>query len=188
MARKFFKRWLPDPEHMREHPSVRVFGSLLHDPNLWHLNRRSVTLAFFIGLFTAFVPIPTQMLLAALTAILLRANLPLSVMLVWITNPVTMPAFFYFSYKVGAAILDVPSKAFAFELSWAWIQEELVLLWRPFLLGCLLTGLFLGLAGAASIHILWRVNVARRWRRRQLLRAQRDQQAATKSSSPDKKP
>ncbi len=167
MARKFFKRWLPAPERMREHPSVRVFGSLLHEPNLWHLNRRSVTFAFFIGLFTAFVPIPTQMLLAALLAILLRANLPLSVMLVWITNPVTMPAFFYFSYKVGAALLDAPAKDFVFELSWQWIQDELILLWRPFLLGCLLTGLFCGLVGAVGIHILWRVHVVRRWRKRQ---------------------
>ncbi|MBD2859069.1 DUF2062 domain-containing protein [Spongiibacter sp. KMU-158] len=167
MARKFFKRWLPAPEKMREHPSVRVFGSLLHDPNLWHLNRRSVTLAFFIGLFIAFVPIPTQMLLSALVAIMLRANLPLSVMLVWITNPVTMPAMFYFTYKIGALLLGLPHKTFVFELSWTWIHNELIELWQPFLLGCFVCGLFCGLLGASSIHVLWRVNVIRRWRKRQ---------------------
>jgi len=174
MARKLFKRWLPAPERMREHPSVRVFGSLLHDANLWHLNRRSVTLAFFIGLFIAFVPIPTQMLLAALVAILFRANLPLSVMLVWLTNPVTMPALFYFSYKLGAIVLDVPHSTFQFQLSWQWIQTELISMWKPFLLGCLLMGLVTGLVGAAAIHTLWRIHVVHRWRKRQQERALRD--------------
>jgi uncharacterized protein (DUF2062 family) len=174
MARKLFKRWLPTPEKMREHPSVRIFGSLLHDPNLWHLNRRSVSLAFFIGLFTAFVPIPTQMLLAALVAIVCRANLPISVMLVWITNPVTMPAIFYFTYKVGAIVLGIPPSGFHFELSWNWLAEEFTHLWRPLMLGCFIAGLFSGLVGAVSIHIMWRVNVVRRWRKRQKIRSARE--------------
>jgi uncharacterized protein len=173
MARKLLKRWLPTPEKMREHPSVRVFGSLLHDPNLWHLNRRSVTLAFFLGLFIAFVPIPTQMLLAALAAIVFRANLPIAVMLVWITNPVTMPAIFYFTYKLGALAMGIPPNSFHFELSWTWLAEEFTYLWRPLVLGCFLTGLLSGLVGAASIHVLWRVNVIRRWRKRQQSRLAR---------------
>lgn len=174
MARKFLKRLLPAPEKMREHPSLRVFGSLLHDPNLWHLNRRSVTLAVFIGLFIAFVPVPSQMLLAGLTAILFRANLPLSVMLVWITNPLTIPAIFYFTYKIGALVLGVDTQPVQFELSFSWLEDELIKLWRPLLLGSLLTGLFFGLLGSATIHILWRVHVIHRWRKRQRQRALRE--------------
>ena len=174
MARKFFKRLLPSPEKMREHPSVRVFGEMLHDVNLWHLNRRSVTLAFFIGLFTAFIPLPTQMLIAALLAIMLRANLPLSVMLVWLTNPLTMPAIFYFAYKVGSLALDLPPKPFNFELSWQWLGDELLVLWKPFLLGCFITGLFTGLLGAVGVSTAWRIQVIRRWRKRQAQRAQRE--------------
>jgi uncharacterized protein (DUF2062 family) len=173
MARKLFKRWLPTPEKIREHPSVRIFGSLLHDPNLWHLNRRSVTVASFFGLFIAFVPIPTQMILAALAAIVFRANLPISVMLVWITNPITMPAIFYFTYKLGALAMGIPPNTFHFELSWAWLAEEFTHLWRPLILGCFLTGLLSGLVGAASVHILWRVHVIKRWRKRQQSRQAR---------------
>ncbi len=175
MARKLFKRFLPEHDHIRNHPSVKIFGSLLHDPNLWHLNRRSVSVAFFIGLFVAFVPLPIQMLIAALAAIVFRANLPLSVILVWITNPVTMPAMFYFAYKVGAVLMDLPPQNFAFELSWSWIGAELLHKWRPFLLGCFVSGLFSGLLGAATVHTLWRVHVIHRWHKRQQARLQRNQ-------------
>lgn len=172
MARKFLKRMLPAPEKMREHPSLRVFGSLLHDPNLWHLNRRSVTMAVFIGLFVAFIPFPSQMLLAGLAAIIFRANLPLSVMLVWITNPVTIPAIFYFTYKIGALVLGIDTHPVQFELSFQWFEEELVQLWKPLLLGSVVTGLFFGLLGAAIVHTLWRVHVIHRWRKRRQLRSQ----------------
>lgn len=170
MARKLLKKWLPHPDKVRAHPSIRVFGDWLQDPNLWHLNRRSVTTAVFIGLFTAFIPLPAQMLIAALAAILFRANLPISVSLVWITNPVTMPAIFYICYKLGAVMLGTGIGAFDFELSWAWLSAELARVWRPFLLGCLVTGLFAGLLGASTSYLVWRQYVIRRWRRRRRLR------------------
>lgn len=173
MARNLFKRYLPHPEHIRGHPSVKVFGKLLHDPNLWHLNRRSVTIAFFIGLFVAFIPLPGQMLIAGLAAIVFRANLPLSVLLVWVSNPLTMPPMVYFAYQLGAILMDLKPQPMAFEMSWAWVQAELLHRWRPFLLGCFISGLFSGLLGAAVVNTLWRVHVIRRWRKRRQARLQR---------------
>jgi uncharacterized protein (DUF2062 family) len=37
-----------------------------------------------VGLFCAFIPVPFQMLLAAPSAIIFSANLPVSIALVWI--------------------------------------------------------------------------------------------------------
>ena len=160
MPKKFIKRYMPDSEKIRNNAQLnKYFGTLLHDPNLLHLNRRSVSMAFFVGLFFAFVPLPTQMVMAAAVAIYLRCNLAISIGLVWITNPVTMPPIFYFAYKVGAIILGSPEREFNISLSWEWLGTELAAIWEPFLLGCTVSGLFFGTVGFIAVRLLWRLHI-----------------------------
>lgn len=166
MAKKIIQRFLPDAHKIRDHKHLRFFGRWLHDPNLWHLNRRSVSGAFAIGLFMAFVPIPFQMIPAAACAILFRVNLPIAVALVWITNPFTMPPVFYFTYRIGAWILDTPAQKIAFEMSWDWLASGLGRVWQPFLLGSLITAGVSAAAGYFGLRALWRWHVIRDWERR----------------------
>lgn len=166
MARKFIRRYLPDPHKIRDHKHLRLFGTLLHDPNLWHLNRRSASGAFAVGLFMAFVPMPFQMIPAAALAILLHVNLPISVALVWITNPVTLAPISYFCYALGALLLDTPIRAVEFQISWEWINTELHRVWKPFLLGSSLVATVSAAIGFFSIRALWRWHVVRDWERR----------------------
>ena len=105
MPKKFIRRFLPEPQAVKNNKILRVFGSVLHEPNLWHLNRRSAAGGFCIGLFFAFWPVPFQMWLSAGVAIPFRANLPLSVATVWVTNPFTIPPIFYAAYKIGSTVL-----------------------------------------------------------------------------------
>lgn len=163
---------MPDPERFRQHPGLnRYFGNLLHDPNLLHLNRRSVSGAFFIGFFVAFIPIPLQMVLAAALAIYFRTNLPLTVSLVWISNPVTIPPLSWFCYKVGAMILDTRLHKVSFSaIDFEWITTELLLIWQPFLLGCFLVGATVSLIGGFGVSLIWRYNVTRQWHLRKILR------------------
>jgi uncharacterized protein (DUF2062 family) len=163
MHRKLIQRYLPDHQSIRDHKHLRVFGTLLHDPNLWHLNRRSVAGAFAAGLFTAFIPVPFQMAIAGAAAIVLRVNLPISVALVWVTNPVTMPPLFYLAYKVGAALLGRPPQPFHFELSLAWLGNGLLANWEPFLLGCFVVGAASAATGYFLVRTLWRLSVMRNW-------------------------
>jgi len=179
MPKKTLKRFIPSPARVREVKSLHLLGDWIYAGNLWHINRYSASMAFFIGLFVAFMPIPGQMVLAALLAVLTRCNLPLSVGLVWITNPLTMPGIFYLSYKVGAMIIDVPLQDIQFELSFHWLTNSLTTIWRPFLLGCLICGLFFGSMGYFTISMLWRWRVAYRWRER------KHKRAAEKLNCPD---
>lgn len=167
MARKLFKRFMPDPEVIKNRRSLQMLGDWLHDPNLWHLNRYSVSVAFFIGLFVAFIPVPSQMLLAAIVAVWWRANLPISAALVWITNPLTMAPIYFSTYKLGSWLMGREPQAIHFEPTITWLTGELGYIWKPFLLGSLVTGLVCGVLGAIIIRILWRVQVTLRWRARQ---------------------
>jgi len=166
MPRKFIKRYMPDYTTIKQQKCLHCLGPLLNDPALWHLNRHSVAGAFFVGLLVAFVPVPFQMLLAASMAIAVHVNIPVSVVLVWLTNPLTMAPLFYFAYKVGQWILSLPNRDFRFEISWHWLVHGLSHTWQPFLLGCLVVGLTSGVLGYLIIHFAWRFYVIHKWRHR----------------------
>ncbi|GAB5449951.1 MAG: DUF2062 domain-containing protein [Halioglobus sp.] len=164
---------VPSAARIRDMKALHVLGDWIYAGNLWHINRYSASMAFFVGLFVAFLPVPGQMVVAALLAILFKCNLPLSVGLVWITNPVTMPAIYFLAYKVGAILIDVPVRELRFELSFYWLQHSLYAVWKPFLLGCMICGLFFGCLGYFVISLMWRWRVSYHWHQRKLRRAQR---------------
>lgn len=170
---------MPDPHTIRDHKSLQMFGTLLHDPNLWHFNRRSVAKAFAVGLFFMMIPVPFQMALAAGVAIIVRSNLPLSVVLVWISNPLTMPPIFYFAYKVGTWVLQTPEVPFEFEPTTEWLTSGMLAIWQPFIFGCLFLGTIFSAAGYISIRLLWRWSVIKKLQEKRL---------STKSHSAEKNP
>ena len=159
MPKKFLRKYLPDPHKITQSRSLSIFGKLLHEPNLWHMNRKSVSVAFFVGMFIMWVPLPSQMFLAAGAAIIVRCNLPISVALVWITNPLTMPPMFYAAYVLGNWLLGLPPSNIEFEASFEWLEQEMKVIWQPLLLGCFTLGLFSGTAGFVTIRLLWRLHI-----------------------------
>ena len=176
MPRRLFKRYMPNPQRIKDNQSLRFLGALIHDPNLWHLNRHSVPRAMAIGLFWAMIPMPMQMLAAAVIAIPARANLPISVGLVWLTNPVTMPAVFYCNYKVGAWLLGTPAMHMPEHMTLAWIGQMLQTHWQPLYLGSLVLAILFAIIGYFATNAYWHWWVRHNWRKRQEKRRKRDQQ------------
>ncbi len=174
MPRQFFKKFSPSADTIKEQKCLGFLGKHLHSPMLWHLNRRSVSMAFAVGLFMMWIPFPPQMLFAALLAILLCANLPISVALVWITNPITIPPMFYFAYKVGALILGHQPVPMKFELTWEWLTTSLALSWQPFLLGLFIVAVISSALGYFGIQLLWRIHIMRRFNARKLRRQKQE--------------
>ncbi|MDP4486989.1 MULTISPECIES: DUF2062 domain-containing protein [Pseudoalteromonas] len=166
MAKKTIQRFLPDHNKIKQQKSLKIFGKLLHDANLWHLNRRSARGAFSVGLFFAFIPVPFQMVLAAALAIPFRVNLPLSIALVWITNPLTMPPIFYCSYLVGVFALGQEQQPFHFEASWEWLAQSLTTIGPAFIVGSLICATLAAILGFFGIDYLWRRSVNKAWQSR----------------------
>ncbi|MGY3915075.1 DUF2062 domain-containing protein [Aeromonas australiensis] len=170
MPKRLIQRWMPDQQTLKEHKHLRLFGKLLLDANLWHLNRRSAAGAFAVGLFMAWIPVPFQMVLAAGGAILCRVNLPLSVALVWISNPLTMPALFYGAYLLGCMLLGHTSEQIDIEFSWHWLASVFETIAPPLLLGSLVMAMLSSLLGYAMIRSVWRLSTVRQWQKRKINR------------------
>ncbi|WP_220718148.1 DUF2062 domain-containing protein [Agarivorans litoreus] len=166
MPKKTIQRFIPKTEDLKANKHLKFFGDWLHNPNLWHLNRRSAAGAFAIGLFVAFIPLPSQMIIAAAFAIMFKVNLPLSVALVWISNPFTIPAIFYFCYLVGTGILGQPVADYHIELTWQGLEHLIATIGPAFLLGSLVCGIVFSVCGYFAINALWRYSVRRRYRKR----------------------
>lgn len=120
----------------------------LKNKDLWRGERPTFAKAGFIGAFCAFIPVPLQMPLAAIIAYYARANIPLSVALAWITNPVTMWPIWSFGYFVGAWLLDMPTLR-NIEVTegvgmWGWITEVLPQIWIPLWFGNIILGALVG--------------------------------------------
>ena len=161
----------PTPQRLRNFSSLRPLGEWIYEPNLWHINRASTAKAFAIGLFCSMIPVPGQIFIAVFLAVRLRANLPLSASLIFVTNPLTMPVVYYGAYKLGAFLLGVGVKPVAFEISWDWLTGSLTTIWEPFLLGCLVLGVMSSAMGWLFINALWRWRVSHEWRVRKRARA-----------------
>lgn len=170
MPRRLLQHYLPRPETLHGRRSFGLPRRLIGDPMLWALSRRSVANAVSVGLFSALLPIPFQMALAALGAYWWRANLPLAVSLVWITNPLTMPLIFYGNYRLGSRLMGVAPRAVPDKLSTHWVVERLVDILPALLLGSLVVALSAALLGNMAVRLIWRWQVSRSWRRRTLKR------------------
>ncbi|MFE8035396.1 DUF2062 domain-containing protein [Thiohalocapsa marina] len=167
---------MPDPRQVVDNKCLGVFGNLLHDPNLWHINRHSASGAVALGLFVMYLPPIGQMFIAAAGAIRFRVNLPISVSLVWISNPLTIPPMFYLAYAIGAWILGRPIRTFepAFWLDWHnWFSVM-----GPLLLGSLICATACAAAGYVIVQGLWRWSLMRQ------IRLRRKRYAAARVSTP----
>jgi uncharacterized protein (DUF2062 family) len=162
--KKFLKRYIPNSDELKNHKYLGWLSQYLHHSSLWNFNRRSISKAFAVGLFFAFIPVPFQMLLAAPSAIIFSANLPVSITLVWITNPITMLPIFYGCYKLGAWIFGISiEKDFAMSLECVWQAFDTIL--QPFLFGCLILSIVSSVLGYFSIQLIYRLKAYKRLRR-----------------------
>jgi uncharacterized protein (DUF2062 family) len=178
VPRKFFKKYLPSHETIRQNRFVGIFGERLHHHNLWHLHRRSVAGGVAVGLFTGLIPgsNPVQFFFAALFAVVFKVNLPVAIITTLYSNPFTVLPIYAAAYVIGAFVTGEGTPALPqTELHLMdksigdWIPtlvEWVVSLGKPLLVGLLLLALLLSIAGYVLVRGGWRLYTVHEWRKR----------------------
>lgn len=177
MPKQRLKAWLPSPESLRQSKVFGWFAPFLGDHRLWQLNRNALRRGIYVGVLCAFFPLPGQMPLALMGALLTRANVPMSVALTWITNPLTTIPVFWFAYTVGATLLGEPLIGIRTvgmmltELT-LWIfgngapPPAHVFSFSAFGLGLLICGVVSSLLAGLIFHYVWQWRIVVDWRKR----------------------
>ncbi|MHB1213481.1 MAG: DUF2062 domain-containing protein [Thiobacillus sp.] len=187
MLPECFRRFLPDPQTLRDHRALRWMGPLLHDRRLWHVNRRGIAMGLAIGVFFGLLMPVAQIVFAAMAALLLRANIPAAVGSTLITNPITNPITFapvyYAAYHLGAWMLghaNVPLAevnldrvAARTETGLALWMDRLYTVAPPLALGLLTLAVVLSVLIFFVVHWTWRLRIVRAWQRRKAHRRPR---------------
>ena len=175
MPKKYFRKFLPSHETFKQSRWARWFGGWLHHPNLWHLNRHSVSGGVAVGLFTGLIPGPLQIIGAALLAVLFRVNLPVAAVITLYTNPLTIVPLYALAYELGVFVTGHNNGQSSVNLSlpeMTWVNWPTVMLdWivslgKPLAVGLPLLALIFAIVGYFSVRMLWRAIVVWEWRKR----------------------
>jgi uncharacterized protein (DUF2062 family) len=179
MSGKGLKRHLPDASTLRRtlyhqiggadrEPNVfrRWVRDTIAQPMVWHLNRRSVAGGVAVGLFVSWVPLPMQMLLAAVLSAVLRVHVPVSVVMVWFTNPLTIAPLLYAAWRTGSMILGKPVFAEPLNFSGENLLVGVGHAWPTILAGLLFCASVSAVVGFFVTLLVWRIHAVRRWRHR----------------------
>ena len=177
MVAKRVKKYLPASDKVSQHKMLRWLGPTLTKPSLWQINRRSIALGLAIGVFWGLLVPLAQIPLAAMAAVLLRANLAIAVTSTLVTNPFTFAPVYFLAYQFGEWLLDdqgpqVTEAVLAEQMSQisvtstGWI-DRIGDIAAPLFTGLGLFAVVGALLSYLTVTLLWRLAVVMRYRKRQ---------------------
>ena len=170
------QRWLksitPDRTTLEKLWCLRPFKALVLDRGCWTFNRHSVTRAFALGLFIAFIPptpLPVHIVTCVILGVVFRLNLPVLIATVFVSNPFTWVPQIAGSIWVGAKLMGLDLMPVLHQNCITSIRVAVYIgdLWAP---AAARGPGALGLAAAAAGYVLaqlaWRAHVFLHLRRR----------------------
>jgi hypothetical protein len=154
------KRFSPKQEDI----NLGWLNKHLHNPDLWKWNKRTISKAFAVGLFCAFLPLPLHTLLAAALAVAFSSNILLSIGLVWINNPLTMVPIYYYIYKLGSYIIGTeidPNFQFTIDYFMGSLTSTITAIW----VGGLIISTITAIIGYTAILAIYKYKAYQRVKR-----------------------
>ena len=165
------RRYMPTREEMAQNKYLRPIAHRFLSPELWRFTRRSVPRGIALGLFAAFIIPVGQIFLAAFLALPTRANVPLSAVSTFVTNPFTLPFWLVVANRVGAFVLkmdaattDILNRTMA-DGGWTMVFEAFEVAGVT-AFGFLVLAILSAAIGYLVGSVGWRLIVAAKWSRR----------------------
>ena len=162
---------IPTRERIEANRYLRPVAGRILTPSLWRFNRRSVPRGVALGLFTGILFPFVHAPVAAVTALPVRANVPVAVATTLLHNPLTTVPLYYAAFMIGHWILHFDPylghpiaanvKANASWLHWLVAQGG-----PATIVGLVALAIGLAALGFVASSLFWRVRVARKWRMR----------------------
>lgn len=165
-------RKLRHPRVLKQNRFKRWFARHFMDKVVWKPTRHTFAGGVAVGLFAMMLVIPGQMGIAAVLAAMFRVNIPIAVVVTWITNPVTMAPVAWWEIEFGNWFIEAVGMGNPPPLDWQHLKEmlksissesmgigEVFAKFRPWIASLYVGGVGLGLliapVGYALSFILW---------------------------------
>lgn len=163
------RKYMPKREEMAENRFLKPIAHRFLSPELWRFTRRSVPRGVALGLFAAFIVPIGQIFLAAFLALPARANVPLSALVTFVTNPFTLPFWLVIANRLGRVMLNIDASmgvgagqlAHESGVLAQWVEVGGVTAF-----GFLVLAIVSAAAGYLLSSFVWRIVVARKRKRR----------------------
>ncbi len=118
------------------------------------INRKSISRGVFVGLFWGFIPMPMQMLAVLATSPFFKFNVPIAISMVWLSNPLTMPAMYYMEYLTGNLILQREGID-SIEMTLEWFSNNIDNIFVPLYVGTAFYSIVVSSLVSLLINRLW---------------------------------
>lgn len=167
MALKVF-RWLHrrgiSRQKLKKNWMTSWLGDHLLNKDLWLFHRDGVAKAWLMGAIVALSPfMGIQIPTAAVLAVLIRANFPISFTWQWVSNPVTAVVYYPLTYLFGIWLMgqydgtqsitwDHMNHIIWHPSLWGGALYDILI---PTLLGCTVVGVVVGVSGYVVIMKFW---------------------------------
>lgn len=173
---RFALNHIPTRERIERNRFLRPVAHRILHPVLWRFTRRSVprgvALGIVSGILFPFVHAPV----AALSALPVRANVPVAVVTTMLHNPLTSVPLYLSAYHIGCWVLQwdraIPGRPIASNVAEhaGWFHTLVAQVGPATMVGLVVLSAALAVIGYVGAGLVWRVRIGRKWRQRALRR------------------
>lgn len=163
---------VPTREAVARNRFLRPVAARILAPSLWRFTRRSVPRGVALGLFTGVLFPFVHMPVAAVSALPVRANVPVAAATTLLHNPLTTLPLYWSAYRIGQWVLHfdraVPGAPIASNVraNAGWLHWLVSQGGPSTIVGLIVLAVGLSIAGYVIAGLVWRLRIARKWRGR----------------------